>query len=82
MKTDYSGDKRVILMFSGQGPDYYQMGRDLYEHHLVFANRMRRGDEVVEDVMGYFVVGELYGEGHRKSEAFSQTLKTHPAIYV
>ncbi len=82
MKTDYSGDKRVILMFSGQGPDYYQMGRDLYEHHPVFANWMRRGDEVVEDVMGYSVVGELYGARHRKSEAFSQTLKTHPAIYM
>ncbi len=32
--------------------------------------------------MGYSVIGELYGAGHRKSEAFSQTLKTYPAIYV
>jgi trans-AT polyketide synthase/acyltransferase/oxidoreductase domain-containing protein len=73
---------KVVFMFSGQGSQYYQMGKSLYEGEPEFRRWMDGLDEVARRVIGVSVVGEMYGAGREKSEPFVRTLYTHPAILM
>ncbi|MCU7933277.1 MAG: acyltransferase domain-containing protein [Candidatus Thiodiazotropha sp. (ex Dulcina madagascariensis)] len=69
-----------IFMFSGQGSQYYQMGRDLYECHPVFRNTMQEGDIVVKRNIQRSVIDELYRQ--HESSQFDDLLITHPALVL
>ncbi|MCP4403977.1 MAG: ACP S-malonyltransferase [bacterium] len=75
-------NKPIVFMFSGQGSHYYQMGRELFDHHPVFRKWMRTLDQAVHEVTGTSVLSELYDDARRKSESFTQTSYTHPAIFM
>ncbi|HEX8617962.1 MAG TPA: acyltransferase domain-containing protein [Thermoanaerobaculia bacterium] len=72
----------TVFMFSGQGSQYYQMGRDLFEHDATFRRTMLRLDDLVRQIAGRSVVEQLYSEQNRKSDSFDRTLLTHPAIFM
>ena len=46
----------IIFMFSGQGSQYYQMGRKLYEQNSNFRKWMIRGDKIASEVMGLSIL--------------------------
>ena len=72
--------KSVVFMFSGQGSQYYQMGRELFEHHPVFRKWMLRLNDVVVGLIGESVVDQVYAR--RPVEQFNRTLYSHPAIFM
>lgn len=71
----------TVFMFSGQGSQYFQMGRELYERDEIFRLCMARLDAVACAMSGMSVVEAIYSPRH-KSEAFDRTLLTHPAIFM
>ena len=72
----------TVFMFSGQGSQYFQMGRALYDHNQTFRDWMLRLDAIARRVAGTSVVGTLYDDARRKGDAFDRTLLTHPAIFM
>lgn len=72
----------TVFMFSGQGGQYFQMGRELYESLPVFRASMNRMDNFVISEKKYSVLSELYFSNRKKSEVFDSILITHPAIYM
>jgi bacillaene synthase trans-acting acyltransferase len=72
----------TVFMFSGQGSQYFQMGRDLFEHDRTFRDVMVHLDDLARPWAGTSVVEALYDDGHRKSDPFDRTLLTHPAIFM
>ncbi|UJF34767.1 acyltransferase domain-containing protein [Paenibacillus hexagrammi] len=74
--------KPIVFMFSGQGSQYYQMGKDLFHNHPVFRNWMLHMDDIVQRLIGRSVLHEIYNEQRRKEEKFDRTLFTHPAIFM
>ena len=44
--------RRIAFLFSGQGSQYYQMGRGLYEHNAVFRASMDRMDRAAQALLG------------------------------
>jgi len=73
----------VVFMFSGQGSHYYQMGQELFEQNSVFRKWMLKGDKIVSDILGVSILKEyVYNSCYKKSDQFSRTLYTHPAIFL
>ncbi len=74
--------KPIVFMFSGQGSHYYHMGRELYERQPIFNYWMQKGDALFKAITGSSIIAELYHEQYKKSDAFTRTLLTHPAIFI
>jgi acyl transferase domain-containing protein len=72
----------IVFMFSGQGSQYFQMGRGLFENHATFRRRMEEMDAIVRNAIGASVLGVLYEGGRRKSDAFTRILLSHPALFM
>ncbi|MBU6398865.1 MAG: acyltransferase domain-containing protein [Verrucomicrobia bacterium] len=72
----------LVFMFSGQGSQYYQMGRELFERQPAYRGWMLRGEEVVRSISGRSILGELYSETRKKSDPFNQVVCTHPALFM
>ena len=71
---------KTVFMFSGQGSQYYQMARQLYDANSAFRGWMTRLDTLAYDISGRRVVAEIYARP--KSEPFDRLAFTHPAIFM
>jgi acyl transferase domain-containing protein len=66
-------------MFSGQGSQYYQMGKELYENHTQFRYWMDHCNEIVQPIIKTSLIDVLYRE-KGKSESFDNILYSNPAL--
>lgn len=73
--------RKIAFLFSGQGSQYYQMGRGLYEQNLAFRSCIDRMDRVAQDMLGMSVLQALYG-ANGKADRFDDIRLTHPAIFM
>jgi bacillaene synthase trans-acting acyltransferase len=72
----------TVFMFSGQGSQYFQMGKALFDQDAPFRDSMLRLDAVARDLSGNSLVETLYSTASNKSARFDRTLLTHPAIFM
>ena len=72
----------IIWMFSGQGAQYYQMGKELYRTNQSFRFWMDRLDQIATAYVGQSIVEMLYDQKHAKSDPFDEILFTHPALFM
>ncbi|MBO9699898.1 MAG: acyltransferase domain-containing protein [Sporocytophaga sp.] len=72
-------NKPVIFMFSGQGSQYYQMGKELYENNAQFRYWMDHCNEIVSPLIQTSLVDVLYGK-EGKSKPFDRLLYSNPAL--
>src|ERR1700733_6256349 len=72
----------TVFMFSGQGSQYFQMGRVLFEKNDTFRHWMVQLDDVARKLLGRSVIDALYSSFHGKGDPFDRTLLTHPAIFM
>lgn len=71
---------KTVFMFSGQGSQYHQMGKQLFQENAVFRQWMTRLDDLAYEISGKRVVDAIYSGG--KAEIFDRLLLTHPAIFM
>nr|AAS47559.1 putative acyltransferase [symbiont bacterium of Paederus fuscipes] len=72
----------VVWMFSGQGSQYFQMGRQLYEQDETFHAWMKSLDDNVRDYIGQSLLDIIYDTGHERSLPFDRLIHTHPALFM
>ncbi|MDB4991708.1 MAG: polyketide synthase, partial [Myxococcaceae bacterium] len=71
---------RVAFLFSGQGSQYFGMGRDLYEREPVFRDVIDRADRILSPLLGASLRGLMfYG---KDPQLINQTRVTQPALVV
>lgn len=69
-----------IFLFTGQGAQYYGMGRGLYETVPGFRDLMDRLDQIPREKTSRSVVDELYQK--TCGQTFDRVLYTHPALFM
>jgi len=82
MTPDATKRDPIVWMFPGQGVQYFQMGRALYDGNATFRGWMDRLDAVAASYAGQSIVDVLYEGAQAKSQAFDQLLHTHPALFM
>ncbi len=75
----------VVFMFPGQGAQYVDMGRELYQSEMLFRKEVDRCAEILTEHIGFDIRTLLYPEECEATEAASklkQTQYTQPALFV
>ena len=72
----------IIFMFSGEGSQYYQMGRELFTMNAGFRRRLLHLDRIATGVMGCSVLSAIYDDRRSKADPLAYTQVTHPAIFM
>lgn len=72
----------LVFMFSGQGSQYYQMARNLFETQPGFAHQLRMLDALAVRLLHRSVLEIVYDDRRSMSDAFGGTVFTHPAIFM
>jgi acyl transferase domain-containing protein len=67
-------------MFSGQGSQYHQMGRQLYEENAAFRRWMVCLDDLACGLSGRRVIHAVHAGS--RGDVFDRLLLTHPAIFM
>ncbi|MGD2087721.1 MAG: SDR family NAD(P)-dependent oxidoreductase [Candidatus Aminicenantes bacterium] len=84
-------DPPVIFMFPGQGSQYVNMGRELYEKEPVFREEMDRCVEILKSLMGYDIKEILYpfnrsdrtNRSHKSPKSnINQTEIAQPVLFI
>ncbi|MCO4850736.1 acyltransferase domain-containing protein [Bacillus vallismortis] len=72
----------LVFMFSGQGSQYYHMGKELFKENTVFRQSMLEMDAIAARRIGTSIVEEIYHPAKRVSDPFDSILLSHPAIFI
>jgi trans-AT polyketide synthase/acyltransferase/oxidoreductase domain-containing protein len=73
---------KTVFLFSGQGSQYLQMGRELYERNDCFRSVVQRLDRVPVERCGKSILAALYDDRQTGVQTFDRTAVTHPAIFM
>lgn len=74
-------NEQTVFVFSGQGSQYYNMGKELYSKDITFRKNMLSLDRIFEDITGCSVISHLYSQ-EKPAGMFEDTYYTHPAIFM
>lgn len=75
-------NKPFVFMFSGQGSQYYEMGKELFYHNPTFRSWMTRIDNIIYQNNGISIVDKLYNEKKGLADVFDELKYTHLAIFM
>jgi phthiocerol/phenolphthiocerol synthesis type-I polyketide synthase E len=79
-------DRPVVFMFSGQGAQYVNMGKGLYESEPVFKENMDACAEILEPLLGMDLRQVIYPEKEedieKNAEQLRQTRITQPVLFM
>ncbi|KAG0323023.1 hypothetical protein BGZ97_001460, partial [Linnemannia gamsii] len=75
------GANCTLFMYGGQGTQYFQMGRQLYDENPVFRRQLDACSAIVEPELGQSLVQILYDDRRQSHEPFDAMIHTHPALF-
>lgn len=75
-------ERSTVFMFSGQGSQYYQMGRRFFDANAGFRNILLQLSDVAKPLLGRSIIDVLYDDGRRKDELFDEIKLTSAAIFI
>jgi len=80
--TEMHSRPPVVWMFPGQGAQYFQMGRTLFESDGTFRAWMEKLDGIAVDYVGQSIVEIVYDPRQSLSQPFEHMQHSHPALFM
>lgn len=77
----FGKDRKIVFMFTGQGSQYVNMGKLLYETSKVFKDSMDKCDKLFKPYLLKSIVDLLYGE-KADADVLERTVYAQPAIFT
>ncbi|MBW4556586.1 MAG: SDR family NAD(P)-dependent oxidoreductase [Trichormus sp. ATA11-4-KO1] len=80
-----SGDHSIVFMFPGQGAQYVDMGKELYQTEPIFQEQIDLCCELLQPHLGLDLRSVIYpteSELQAAAEKLQQTAITQPALFV
>lgn len=71
---------RLAFVFSGQGPQWWAMGRELLEHEAAFRSAVERCDALLRPYTGWSLLDELAAT--KDASRLDQTAVAQPALFA
>lgn len=72
--------RRVVFMYSGQGAQYFQMGRALFDGDPAYRDALIRAERMCGPIDGRTVSEILFSRPLADSENFDRLSETHPVL--
>ncbi len=66
-----AGDSRVAFIYTGMGPQWHGMGRELFEENAIFRDTLVNADGIFQKIAGFSILAEMF-----KDEAESRIKRT------
>ena len=85
LAADIAGRTSPVFLFSGQGSQYVNMGRELYESEPVFRDTLNLCAQYLRQPLGIDLIAALYPpapEQNECAERLNQTWLTQPALFA
>ncbi|BGE87888.1 MULTISPECIES: acyltransferase domain-containing protein [Methylosinus] len=71
---------RTLIMFCGQGAQYYQMGRELHHADPIFRDAMDRCETIAADLGGPRIADVIFGRPMAESQGFDRLAESNAAL--
>ncbi len=71
---------RICLVFSGNGSQWFGMGRELWQSEPVFADWVNRTDSLLRPLLGWSVADAMRGDA--PADSFDKTEIAQPALFA
>ncbi|RCX16298.1 acyl transferase domain-containing protein [Anaerobacterium chartisolvens] len=78
--ADIKTQPKIAFIYTGMGPQWWKMGRELYENEPVFRQMLEKCDEIFKGFSGWSILEEMLKDEHTSKMA--ETKVAQPANFL